>query len=141
MAAMWMNQLSLVVSRSPAMDPAIPHRAGKRRRRPRVERIGGLHVVVTVDECRGCVGRVQPIAIHQRMAVGLDHSDVLEPSAHQRIGGPERAAANVVGVRGHGADARNGQELRELRDVGLLVSVEVSPDRIDGVAHVVDWMR
>jgi hypothetical protein len=48
-------QLSLVVGRAAAVEPAVANRRLERRRLPLVERRGGLHVEVAVDEEGGRV--------------------------------------------------------------------------------------
>ncbi len=63
--------LALVVGRAPADHPVALDERLERRRLPQLDRIDRLHVVVAVDDDRRGVGRVEPIAVDDRMAAGL----------------------------------------------------------------------
>src|SRR6266542_4531667 len=91
------------------------------RRGPLVERLGGLHIVVRIDQdcrLRSCM---QPVAIDQRMAGGRDAFAVLEADAPQLRGHEGGGALDVRLVLRQRADAGNTQQLLELFQKALLV--------------------
>ena len=70
--------LTLVVGRAAPEDAAVLDAGLEGRPRPLLERVGGLDVVVGVDDDgRGPCG-VQPVGVDERVATGLGDVDVLE---------------------------------------------------------------
>src|SRR5207302_9989967 len=64
------EQLPFVVNGSAREDLAVSHGRLERRRRPQLERLGRLHVVVAVDENGGRALRLSPFADDDRMSRG-----------------------------------------------------------------------
>ena len=73
------EHLALVVGRAARIDLAVAHGRFERRRRPQVDRVDRLHVVVAVEENRRLAGRVEPVAVDDRVSRRLDEADVLHP--------------------------------------------------------------
>ena len=106
--------LALVVRRAAREDAAVLDARLERRPHPQVERIDRLDVVVAVDEDRRRALGVQPVGVHDRMAVG--------GARPRRAPGPSassRSATNV-GRRDH-----VGAVLRERPDAGDAQEVDV----------------
>ena len=107
------EELAFVVDRPAREYFSVPHRRLERRRRPEIERLGRLHVVVTVDDHRRSTGRLSPFSDDDRMTRRRvnrrRHTDPVE----RRLK-PLRRALGVRVVVGLGAHARNAQELVQL---------------------------
>ena len=80
--------LALVVGRAAREDPVADDDRLERRRRPQVERVDRLDVVVAVDDDRRGVRRVEPVGVDDRVAAGLADLDVLEAGRGQGVGQP-----------------------------------------------------
>ncbi len=80
-----------------------------------------MHVEVRVTERRGLARRVKPVAVNQRMSLGLDDLDVLEADALQIGGNNFGGLANIVFVLFRGADAGNTQQVFQLVEKALLI--------------------
>ena len=107
-------QLSLVVDGAARVDAAVPHGRLERRRLPQLERLGGLHIVVTVDEHRRCaIAGLAPLADDDRMAIGRDDLGRETDVAHAR-GKPLGGTHHVGPMLGARAHARDAQELEQL---------------------------
>ena len=116
------EELALVVGGAAGVEASVAHGRFERRARPQVERIRGLHVVVTVPEHGGPSGGAHPLGVHERVprdGNDLDgHPDLLEV-----VRDPVGGVLGVLAVRREGPDARDaeqvGQLLFELRAVRL----------------------
>ena len=125
------EHLALVVGGAARVDLAVAHRRLERRGGPQVQRVHRLHVVVAVEEDGRLAGRVEPVAVHHRIARRLDQLHVLEAGGAARVGGPLGAAANVGGVLGQRRNAGNREVLLELVNVPIAIDV----DEIDYLIH------
>ena len=115
--------LALVVAGAAAVEVAVALGWLEGRRDPLVLGVGGLDVVVAVEERGGLAGGVQPVGVDQRMALGFDQPRVLEADAGQlgqdKLGGAA-AIALVLGQRG---DGRNAQQILQLtQKAGMILS-------------------
>ena len=63
------HDLALVVDGAAGVEVAVALGRLEGRRKPFVERIGRLHVVVAVEKHGGLTGGVQPVGVDQRMAL------------------------------------------------------------------------
>ena len=101
--------LAFVVGRAARIEIAVALGRLEGRRLPELQRIGRLHVEVTVAEHGGLAGRVKPIGIDQRMPFGFDEFDIFETGGLQlcrhEFGGAMRVFS-VVGQRGDAGDAK-----------------------------------
>ena len=103
------EHLALVVGGAARVDLAVAHGRLERRAGPQLDRIDRLHVVVAVEEDRRLAGRVQPVAVDDRVAGRVDQPDVLQAGRPQRLGRPLGGAAHVAGVLRQRADARESR--------------------------------
>ena len=107
------EELAFVVHRSAREDVSVAHRRLERRRRPQLERLGGLNVVVAVDENRRRSRRISPLADDDRVAGSrIDlrrHADLVERCLH-----PLGRASRVGVVIRFRADARDAEKLEQL---------------------------
>ena len=102
--------LSLVVVGAACPDAAVAHLGLKGGGLPQFERRHGHHVVVAVDEHRGCSVAHMFLGKHERVAVAGHHLGLVGPGLQQQFT-PEVGAAQHVGVvRGFGTDARNAEQ-------------------------------
>jgi hypothetical protein len=118
------EHLALVVGRSARVDLAVANGRLERRRRPLVERIHRLHVIVAVEQDRRCTGRAQPVAVDDGVAGRVDQADVLHADALQFLRRPLGTAAHVAGVLRQRADAGDREVLLQLVDVAIAVHVD-----------------
>ena len=117
--------LALVVDRAAPVDLAVAHRRFERRRRPELERIGRLHVVMAVDQDRRRARRAEPRAVRDRMAAGFEHLGSVSPAARMRADRVLGGAPHVGGVIGLGGDRRKGDPGLELVEIALAVGANV----------------
>ena len=107
-------ELAFVVDRTAREDLAVAHRRLEGRAVPQLERLGGLHVVVAVDEhrLRARLG-LAPFTDDDRVALRrMDrrvHTDLV-----QRLGDPAGGARRVGVVLRARADAGNAEEVEQL---------------------------
>ena len=66
------EHLALVVGGAAGVEVAVAHGGLERGREPGLKRLGGLHVVMPVDQQRRLAGRTQPFGVDDRVALGLD---------------------------------------------------------------------
>jgi hypothetical protein len=89
-----------------------------------------------VAEDRWLAGRVQPVGINQRVALGFDQLHVLKAGGDEvvndKVGGPVRRFV-ILGQRGNTGDA---QEVLELFEEPDLVFFDVT---VDGYGHVASF--
>ena len=93
---------------------------------------------MAVDEGGRRAFGVEPLAVDDRVAAGLEQPDVLEADPLEVAEEPPRGGLHVGGVLGRGADARDAQELAELVDVPPAGVVEIVGD---GGFHGRDYDR
>ena len=72
--------LALVVGGAAAEKLAVTDGGLECRGSPKIERLGGLHVVMAVNKNRGFAGRVQRFAINQRMHFRRRDFDIFQAS-------------------------------------------------------------
>ncbi len=92
---------------------------------PLLQRLGRLHVVVTVEEDRRLVRGARPLAVDQRVDLGRDDLR-LHPGRSKLLGNELRAAQHVLFVLRLGGDGGDPQVLLELLEVALLLALDAS---------------
>ena len=135
------EHLALVVGRPAGVELAVAHRGLERRRRPQLQRIDRLHVVMAVEEDRGRPRRAQPVGVHHRVAGRFDEARVLHPDSLELVLRPLGAAADVGRVLGQCADARDGQVRLQLLDVVIAIEVDEIDDGRRRHDDQSGWMR
>jgi hypothetical protein len=107
------KKLPLIVDRATSEDLSIPYRRLERGRSPQLERLGRLHVVVTVDDYRRRARRIFPFTDDYWMSGGwMNRCRDADPV--ERGLEPFGRALRVIVVLGFRAHARNPQELEQL---------------------------
>jgi len=122
-------QLALVVDCAAGVDVLVALGRLERRRDPLVQRLRRLDVIMRVAQDRGLAGRVQPVGVDQRMALGRNDLHVLHADAAQTIGDKIRRAADVVFVLGRGAHAGDAKQVLQFTQKSLLVLLRVGHRR------------
>jgi hypothetical protein len=116
-------ELAFVVDGAAGIDVLVTFGGLEGRRNPFIERLGRLDVVVGIAEGGGLAFGVEPIAIDQWVALGLDDLDILEANAVEFVGDELGSLANVVPMFFFGADAGNAKEIFEFfEEPGLIVA-------------------
>jgi hypothetical protein len=92
------HHLTLVVGGAAGIEVAVAHRRLERAGDPLIERVGRLHIVVTVDKDGRLAGRTEPLGEHNRVARGWDDLSG-QPGAAELIGDVLRGPLGVRGVR------------------------------------------
>jgi hypothetical protein len=123
--------LALVVGGAAGAQAAVAHGRLERRRRPLLQRVGGLHVVVAVDGDGGRLGPgPEPLGVHRGLAaVGRQHLGVEAGRLHQpgQVLGRAAHVGRVLGVAGDRGDGTPlGQLGHECVRLGLHEGVDVS---------------
>src|SRR6266496_2805418 len=109
-------------SAAPArIDAAIAQRGRERRRRPFVQRVGRLDVIMAVEKQGRRAGHFGPPTPHDGMRVAAQELDVVRPEPTQLVGDPLRRAPAVRVVRGKGRDGRDAEKRRKLREQALVI--------------------
>jgi len=88
---------------------------------PLLEGIGGLYVEVSVDQYGRLSGGVQPLPVDDWMAAGRKDPHRLDPGRLQAIADPLGGALHVGGVDRERRDARDPQEVQQLREKAVAV--------------------
>ena len=127
------EDLALVVDGAAGIELAVAHGGVERRRRPQLDRIHRLHVVVAVEEDRRRALGAEPFGVDHGMAGRLHETRVVQADAGELGRRPLGAAPDVGGVRRQRRDAGNGQVFLQLLDVTVTVDVDVVDDLVHGV--------
>ncbi len=124
------EHLALVVGGPARIEVAVADGRLERGRQPGPERLGGLDVVVPIDEEGRLAGRVQALGIDEGVPRGLDEVGV-EATGPEVVADELGRATGVGVVVRLGADGRDADEgLELLLEVGL-VGFEVSVHLVD----------
>src|SRR6202022_4258363 len=102
--------LALVVGGASAEKFSVADGRFEGRRSPQLQRLGGLHIVVTIKEDRGFTGGFQRFGVYQRMQTSRNDFNRFKASGAQILGHPPRAVLHVLLVLGFRADAGDAQE-------------------------------
>ncbi len=108
--------LALVVDRAATVQLAVAHRRVERRRRPQLERVDRLHVVMAVDQHRRRAGCAEPLAVCHGVPGGLEHLGGEPRSLHagHRVFGGGPHVGGVIRLRGDRLDGDPGFQLGEI---------------------------
>src|SRR5712692_8201325 len=109
--------LALVVGGAAAKEIAIPHGGFERRRGPKIEGLGRLHVVVAVEKDGRLTRGFQGFRVDERVEIRWDDLHVLESGGAKMIGDPASAALDVRFVFTLGADAGDAEKCAQLREM------------------------
>ena len=111
--------LALVVGRATGQQALALDHGLERRRRPEVQRIDRLDVVVAVDQHGRCPGGVQPVGVDDGMTVGFADLGMLDAGRRQGVDQPagsrggnrrrDRAAPRCSGSGGSRSRTRSGR--------------------------------
>ena len=115
------EDLPLVVGRTARVDPFVALRRLERRRRPLRERIGRLHVVMSVNQQRRRARHVGAFAPNDRMGLAAEEFDAPTSDAPQRCRHPFGGGAAILIVCGQRRDRGDSQKLAQV--VEQLVSI------------------
>src|SRR5262245_17171544 len=125
------EDLALVVRRAARVNLSIADIGFKRRRGPQIQGIDRLHVVMSVKQNRRLARRIQPVAVHDRVAWRIDEPYVLYARARQRVSRPLRRAAYAGRMLRKRTPSRN----RELLFQFLNIAIAVYVDEVDHLVH------
>ena len=118
-------ELAFVVDCAASVNVVVALGGLERRRDPLVERVGRLHVVMRVAQHGRLAGSVQPVGIDQRMALGRNGFDVLQPDA-PKFGGHELGRLLHVGlVLLQRADAGDAEQVFQFVEETLLIAAGI----------------
>ena len=124
------EHLALIVGGAAGVEVAVALGRLERGREPRLERFGGLDVVMPVDEQRRLARCGQPFGVDDRVALGFDQLG-LEPHRGQVVAHPDGGPARVGVMIGLGADAGNPDQglelLFEIASMGLQIGLHAQP--------------
>src|SRR6266550_160345 len=103
------------------VDLAVVERRLERRPRPFSQRIGRLHVVVSVDEQRRRAGDVGTFAGDDGMRLAAEELDIATAQPPQFGGDPFSGRAAILVVRRQCRNGRNAEKLGQLAEQSLLI--------------------
>ena len=97
---------------------------------PQIERVDGLHVVVTVDQDRRFAGRAEPRPVGHRIAAGLRFEDLCfgEPGRAIRRADLFRPAPHFRLVRRIGGDRRDRDPALQFGQIAFAIRADESGD-------------
>src|SRR5580704_1894155 len=113
--------LALVVGGAAAEEISIAHGRFERGRSPKIERLGGLDVVVAVKKDGGFAGSFEGFGIDERMKICRNDFDFLEAATAKIISHPAGGAFDIRLVFTFGAHTGDSQEFAKLRQ--MLVAI------------------
>src|SRR5216684_1487669 len=96
--------LALVVGSTASKKIAVAHRRFERRRRPEIERLGRLHIIVAIEENRWLTRSFQRLGVYERMEIRGHDFNRFKSSGAQMVGNPARSALDIRLVLGFGTD-------------------------------------
>src|ERR1700719_2289688 len=99
--------LALVVGRASSEKISVTYGGLKCRTRPEFQRLGGLHIVMSVKKYGGFSGRAQRFPVYERMHFRRDNFDIFKPRAAQFPRPPLRSTLHIRLVFAFRADAGN----------------------------------
>ena len=106
---------------------------------PEVDGVGGLDVVVAVEQDGGCVGDVGRAGEDDGVGVGLDQVGG-EAGFGEAVGGPPGGGGAIAGVGGVGADRGDGEPLDGAVDGVVAIGSQYFEDIIGhGWAMIMGW--
>jgi hypothetical protein len=111
---------AFVVSCAASIDVAVADGGLKGGRSPKVQRLGGLDIIVAIKKDGGLAGSFEGFGINERVKIGGDNFDVFEARGTKAIGNPVGAALDVGFMFTFGTDGRNAEEIVKL--VQMLVA-------------------
>ncbi len=123
------EHLALVVGGPARVQIAIAHGRLKRRREPRFQRLGGLNVVMAVNQNRRLARCAFPLGVDERVFLGFDQLGG-QPHRRQVVPNHRRGPARVGVVVRLRADARHAYQCLELL-------LEVEPVRFQKRVHAI----
>ncbi len=106
--------LALIVGGAAAVEVAVALGGLEGRSGPKLQGVGGLHIVMAVAEDGRFARSVQPIGIYQGVSAGLNEFDILHAGSAESGGDEFGGAFDVGAILGQSADARNPQKLFQL---------------------------
>jgi hypothetical protein len=118
--------LTLIVGGAAAVEIAVAEGRLERRARPQLERIGGLHVIVSIAQDGGLAECMKPVGIYQRMFGGGDDFDVLHPNDAQALGHKFGGAADIALMFRQRAHAGDTQEIFQLIEETIAILFDKS---------------
>jgi len=98
--------LALVVSGAAAVEVAVANGRFERRSGPKIERLGRLNVIVSVEKDGGLAGSIEGFGVDERMEMGGNNFDGGEPGRAEVIRDPLGGAFDIGLVFAFGADTR-----------------------------------
>ena len=131
--------LSLVVAGPTRVELAVADRRLEGGRRPFVQRLRRLHVVVAVDEEGGAPVDMGALGPDHRMPGPLDQLDLAAPEPAQVVAEPFGGPPAVAGAVGVGADAGDAEKLGELAEHAVLLTRDERG--IHGIGRVEGWWK
>ena len=102
--------LAFIIGGAAAEKIAVANGGFEGWRGPEVERLGGLHIVVAVEEDGGLAGSFKRFGIDQRMEICRNDFDFLETSGAKIIRDPASGAFDIWFVFAFRADAGDSQK-------------------------------
>src|SRR5580700_9781967 len=111
--------LAFVIGGAAAIDISGASLRIKGGRSPKIERFGGLHVVVAIEKDGRFTGRFERFGINERMKIGGDDLYRPEPGGTKVVGDPFCGALDVWLVLALRADGRNAKKLAKLSEMLL----------------------
>src|SRR5208282_3490770 len=109
--------LAFVVGSAPAKEIAIARLGLEGGRGPILEGLGGLNVIVAIEEDGRFPGRFEGFRVNQGMKIRGHNLDGFEARGTQVIGNPLGGALDIGLVFGFGTDGRNTQKLQKFREM------------------------
>jgi hypothetical protein len=106
--------LALVVGRAATIDVAVADGGLKGGRSPKVQRLGGLDIIVAIKKDGRFAGSFEGFGINERVEIGGDNLDGFEARGTKAIGNPVGAAFDVAFMFAFGTDRRNTEEIVKL---------------------------
>src|SRR5208282_1786957 len=113
--------LAFVVGGAATEQIAIANGGLEGGRRPKVERLRGLYIIVAVKEDGGLPGSFERFRVDERMKICRDDFNFLKTGGAKIVGHPASGAFDVGLVFALGAHAGNSQKFAELCQ--MLISI------------------
>ena len=115
--------LALIVGSTAAEEIAVANSGLEGRRSPEIERLGGLHVIMAVEENGGLAGGFQRFRVDEWVQGGGDDFNVFETGGTEIAGDPVRASFYIRLMLALGTDAGNAQKLKQFSEMLVAATI------------------
>src|SRR6266567_4034659 len=116
--------LAFIIGSTASKEVTVADGRFEGRRGPKIERLGGLHVIVAIKEDGGLARSFQGFGIDERVQICRNDFNGLKSCGPEVVCDPARTAFDIRLVLALGADTGNAQKFTELRQMLVALTID-----------------